>query len=243
MKHKYIFPLLAIVILFTACKKERGEGPFATTVYKTLGKFDENGLPNYLLPKDNISPGLINFMNQYFQDGRNLIQTHPELFTNNAIADIQITKSSTVYMTFVHQEASRTNALAFYTYNTGNPPATAKDIKKITYVFPNAGDGTTLQPGDKVSLGQFNPGVSVGFVLLINGWDKKTKSLDNNAVHYVTNHKLNPEKDPGLRKHAVLIEYPEEKKVLIGFEDMNREDPTCDHDFNDTVFYCTTVVN
>ena len=34
---------------------------------------------------------------------------------------------------------------------------------------------------------------------------------------------LNPEKDPGLRKHAVLIEYPAEKKVMIGFEDMSKK--------------------
>src|SRR5690606_6517183 len=145
------------------------------TTYKTIGKFDKNGLPDYLLPRETISPGLTSFMNNYLVPGRNLITTHPELFTNSAIADIKITKPSTVYMTFVHQEASITNALAFYTYATDNPPATAKDIERITYIFPNSGKGTPLQPGDKVTLGQFNPGVSVGFVLLINAWDAKTK--------------------------------------------------------------------
>lgn len=241
MKHKNVLPLLVLVILFTGCLKEKSTGPFAGTEYKTLGKFDKNGLPNYLLPKDVISSGLTSFMNHYLVNGRHLVTTHPELFTNNSIADIKITKPSTVYMTFVHQEASRTNALAFYSYPTDNPPVSAKDIERITYAFPNAGEGTTLKPGDKVSLGQFNPGTSIGFVLLINAWDKRTKSLNNNAVHYVTNYILNPEKDPGLRKHAVLIEYSEEKKVLVGFEDMNREDIYCDHDFNDAVFYCTVV--
>ena len=240
MKHKYILLLLVVSILFTACRKEKA-GPFAGTTYKTLGNYDNKGLPSYLLPKDVISTGLQNFMDGYLVNGRNLIMSHPELFTNSAIADIKVTKPSTIYMTFVHQDASNTNALAFYTYSTDNPPATAKDIEKITYVFPNAGDGTPLQSGDKVSLGQFNPGTSVGFVLLINAWDKKAKSLNNNSVHYCTNYVLNPEKDPGLRKHAVLIEYPSEKKVLIGFEDTNRENPNCDHDFNDAIFYCTVV--
>ncbi len=241
MKHKYILSILVICLLFTACRKERGVGPFAGTTYKNLGKYDKTGLPNYLLPKDIITTELQDFMNHYLVDGQNLVATHPELFTNSAIADIEITKPSTIYMTFVHQEASRTNSLAFYSYSTDNPPATAKDIEKITYAFPNVGEDTPLQPGDKVSLGQFNPGTSVGFVLLISAWDRKTKSLNNNAVHYCTNYVLNPEKDPGLRKHAVLIQYPVEKRILIGFEDMNREDPNCDHDFNDAVFYCTVV--
>ena len=238
MKHKYILSLLVTCLLFIACRKEK-PGPFAGTDYQNLGKFDKTGLPSYLLPKDNISFELQSFMDGYLVNGRNLISTHPELFTNSAIADIKVIKPSTIYMTFVHQDASRTNALAFYTYSTNNPPATAKDIEKITYVFPNAGNGTPLQSGDKVSLGQFNPGTSVGFVLLINAWDKKEKSLNNNSVHYCTNYILNPEKDLGLRKHAVLIEYPSEKKVLVGFEDMNREDPNCDNDFNDAIFYCT----
>ena len=241
MKHKYILPLLVVTLLFTSCLKEKATGPFAGTEYQTLGKFDENGLPSYLLTRDVISSGLTSFMNHYFVDGQNLVTVHPELFTNSAIADIKITKSSTVYMTFLHQEALNSNALAFYSYRTDNPPATAKDIEKIIYAFPNAGNGTTLQPGDKVSMGKFNPGTSIGFVLVINAWDKKTKSLNNNAVHYCTNYLLNPEKDPGLRKHAVLINYPEEKKVLVGFEDMNRENINCDHDFNDAIFYCTVV--
>lgn len=240
MKHKYILPVLVLSLLFTACRKEK-PGLFEGTTYKTLGQYDKSGKPNYLLPKDVITPELQTFMNHYLVDGRNLVSTHPELFTNSAIADIKITKPSTVYMTFVHQEAWQSNALAFYTYPTENPPATAKDIEKITYAFPSVGEGTPLQAGDKVTLGQFNPGTSVGFVLLIKAWDKKAKSLNNNVVHYCTNYVLNPEKDPGLRKHAVLIEYPEEKKVLVGFEDMNREDPNCDHDFNDAVFYCTVV--
>lgn len=241
MRHIHFLLFLAFSLIFISCKKEKRTGPFAETTYNTLGLFDKNGLPNYLLTKDYISPELQNFMSEYLVNGKNLIQAHPELFTNNAIADITITKPSTVYMTFVQQDAGSNNALAFYTYATNNPPATAKDIEKITYAFPNVGPITPLHPGDKINIGQFSPGTSIGFVLLINAWDNRSHSLNNNSVHYCTNYVLNPEKDPGLRKHAVLIEYPAEKKVMIGFEDMNREDPYCDNDFNDTVFYCTVA--
>lgn len=244
MKHNYYLPILALSFLFIACKKtERGSGLYAGTTYKSLGNYDKNGLPNYLLPKDVISPELTNFMAEYLVNGKNLIQAHPELFTNNAIADVRITKPSTVYMTFVQQGATNKNALAFYTYPTDNPPMTTKDIGKITYALPNVGPSTSLQAGDKVSIGTFSPGTSIGFILMINAWDSKESTLNNSATHYTTNYLLNPEKDPGLRKHAVLIEYPAEKKVMVGFEDMNREDPTCDHDFNDTVFYVTVINN
>ena len=144
-------------------------------------------------------------------------------------------------MTYIHQGAGTKNTLAFYTYPSNNPPATAKDIKNITFAFPNVGPTTTLQPGHKVNIGRFNPGTSVGFVLLINAWDNDKREINSNTIHYCTNHILNPEKDPGLRRHSVIINYPEENKVLIGFEDMNREDPNCDHDFNDAVFFCTVV--
>ena len=173
------------------------------------------------------------------KDSRNLTVSNPELFTNNAIADIRIVKPATIYMTFVYQNTSGNSALGFYTYLTNNPPKTAKDIQNITYVFPNAGGTTPLKPGDKVKLGTFQPNTSVGFVLMVGAWNNQTKTINPNAIHYCSNDVLNPESTPALKKHAVLIDYPSENKVLIGFEDQNRENPTCDNDFNDAVFYCT----
>jgi hypothetical protein len=42
-----------------------------------------------------------------------------------------------------------------------------------------------------------------------------------------------------LKKHAVLINYASESKVIIGFEDLDRTKADCDHDFNDAVLYAT----
>ena len=242
MKHLNLFPLFFVLFLFTSCKKDKDNpGPFAGTTYKILGTYNDAGKPNYLAGQDNISPGLQEFINNYFADGRYMPNTNPELFTNPEIGDITVTRPSTIYVTYVYQNAGTKNAIAFYTYPTNSPPATAKDIEVITYVFPNAGNGTPLVPGDKVKIGEFNAGTSIGFVLLSNAWKTQSKSLDDNAVHYCTNDVLNPEKDPALKKHAVLIKYPTENKVLIGFEDMDRERPECDNDFNDSVIYCTVV--
>ncbi|MEO6683711.1 MAG: DUF4114 domain-containing protein [Ginsengibacter sp.] len=238
------FVVVVCVILFVSCKKNpERTGPFKETTYKTLGSYDNNGLPGYLEQPDIISPQLRVFMNSYLVDSRNLTISNPELFNTNAIADITIVKPTTLYMTYVHQATDGNSALGFYTYPTNNPPLKAKDIKEIVYAFPNAGGKTTLKPGDKVKLGSFSPGTSVGFVLLVNAWDLETRKLNPNAIHYCTNDILNPETDPSLRKHAVLINYAPENKILIGFEDQNRMSPGCDHDFNDAVFYCTIVFN
>jgi hypothetical protein len=100
---------------------------------------------------------------------------------------------------------------------------------------------TGLRAGDKIKIGRFQPGTSVGFVLLQKAWNTTTKVLNNKAVHFCSNDALNPEIDPKLKKHVVLINYPSENKVLIGFEDLDRTTSECDHDFNDVVLYATVT--
>lgn len=171
----------------------------------------------------------------------NLRNSHPELLNSTAIADIAISTSSDVLITFVSQRTNAPNALAFYTYPGNTPPASAKDIKAITYIFPSIGVGTKLKAGDKVKIGRFNAGTSIGLVLLQGAWNAAAKTLNNNAVHFCSTDLLNPEVDRNLKKHAVLINYPLENKVLIGFEDIDRTNEECDHDFNDVVAYATVT--
>ena len=167
--------------------------------------------------------------------------SHPELFSSDAGADIVLTQTSHVYVTYIFQGAGMTNTIAFYTYPTNKPPLKTTDIKTITYIFPNAGNGSPLEVGDKVKIGRFNAGTSIGFVLLADGWNSTTKELDNKVLHFYSTDILNPEPDPGLKKHVVSIEYAPESKVLIGFEDLDRTRNDCDHDFNDVMFYETVT--
>ena len=67
------------------------------------------------------------------------------------------------------------------------------------------------------------------------------QAVNNKVVHFCSNDVLNPEVDPNLKKHAVLINYAAENKVLIGFENTNRTNSKCDHDFNDIVIYTTVT--
>ncbi len=247
MQHKkhLLMPLIICITLFISCKKTNQPASvpveFKTTTYAYLGAYDASGKPAYLLTRDNISANLLAFIGSTLPDKQDLRKTNPDLLTTKAIADIAITTASDVFITYVSQGGSATNSFAFYTYPTNQQPKSTDDIKVITYVFPNSGNTTPLQRGDKVKLGRFNPGTSIGFVLLQKGWDITTKTTDNKVVHFCSNDVLNPEVDVNLKKHAVLINYPAESKVLIGFEDTDRTLPTCDHDFNDVVFYCTVT--
>ena len=240
MKPKiYAFFILTILGI-SACKKPVTKPvKFTSTTYQTLG-YDATGKPNNLL-KDTISSSMLSFISSTLPNAQNLTQSHPELFSTNAIADIAITQPSDVYITFVQEDGGFKNSIAFYTYPTNQSPTSAKDIQLITYVFPNAGNLTPLVSGDKVKIGRFDPGTSIGFVLMQNAWDVDAKTLDDNAVHFCSNDALNPEVDPKLKKHAVLINYTPEKKVLIGFEDTDRTSSNCDNDFNDVVVYCSVV--
>jgi hypothetical protein len=241
MKMKKYTPLLIIILVFAACKKDPVTVPvkFTETTYQTLASYDTSGVPSNLLPRDVISSDMKSFIQTSLPEKKDLRTTNNELLTTKAIADIKITQTSDVFITYVSQVTQSTNALAFYTYPTNNPPASAKDIKQIIYVFPSVGLGTKLQAGDKVKLGRFEVGTSIGFVILKDAWNTTTKSLDNNAVHFASNDVLNPEVDPNLKKHAVLINYAPENKVLIGFENTDRTTDKCDHDFNDVVVYAT----
>lgn len=238
--HTCLF-LISIFITISACKKAAVSKPvkFTSTTYQNLGTFDSLGKPNYLSDPDTISAELRAFAQNTLPDRNNLPKSNPELFSNSAIADITMAVQSDVYITFVSEGCAYANSLAFYTYPTGQSPVSAKDIKLITYIFPNCGNHTPLNPGDKVKIGNFGVGTSIGFVLMQSAWDTTMRKLNNDVVHFCTNDALNPEVDPNLKKHAVLINYTPENKVLIGFEDLDRTNPNCDDDFNDVIVYCT----
>lgn len=230
---------LFIIFLISACRKPVTKPvKFTSTTYANLGTYDSAGKPDNLL-KEVISENMLSFINTTLPDGRNLTKSHPEFFTTTANNDILITQHSDVYITFVSESSGATNSIAFYTYPTNQPPESSKDIAVITYIFPNAGNSTALTPGDKMKIGTFESGTSIGFVILKDAWDLKTSKLNNNVVHFCSDDVLNPEVDPNLKKHAVFINYSPEKKTLVGFEDTDRTNPSCDNDFNDVVFYTT----
>ena len=233
--------IFSVALLVFACQKEAVTKPvlFNETEYEILSSYDSATGKPAGMQKDVVSAEMVNYIKTTLPELQDLRKTNPELLNSNTTVDLRITKKSDVFITFVSQVTSFRNALAFYTYPTNAPPTTPKDIKKITYVLPSTGVGTALKAGDKIKIGTFEPGVSIGLVLMKDAWNPTTGKLDNGVVHFCYNDILNPEVDPKLKKHVVLVNYPPENKILIGFEDIDRTKKECDHDFNDVVFYAT----
>ncbi len=250
MKNLNIILLILFSAGFTACKKSPASAPeppfvpvtFTQTQYKYMGTYDSLGRPvDYLLNRDTLSRELLSFIESSLPAGQDVSKSNSSLLSSNS--DLNIDQKSDVFITFVAEGASQLNTLGFYTYPTNTPPRKASDLKNIMYMFPNASllgwAGGGLNPGEKIKIGSFEKGTSIGFVLLEKGWDSVTRKVNSNVNHFCSNEVLNPETDPNLKKHTVLLNYPKENKIFIGFEDMMRSEPSCDHDFNDIIIYAT----
>lgn len=250
MKNTKLLLIVLLSAVFASCKKSASTSPnvpfqpisFKATEYKYLGSYGTLGEPlDYKLTPDTLSPSLVRFIDSILPAGQDVTKAHPELLSSNS--DLSLTQKSDVFITFVSEGASQLNTLAFYTYPTSNPPKKSTDLQNVTYMFPNASlagwAGGGLNPGDKIKIGNFDKGTSIGFILIEKGWDGSIGKVNATGNHFCSNEILNPETDPNLKKHTVLVNYPQENKIFIGFEDMMRSEPSCDHDFNDIIIYAT----
>jgi LruC domain-containing protein len=199
------------------------------------------GRPKYLEPTPDVtSASLLKYINASLPEGSPLPTTHPEYLTTSAVPNLNITATSDVWITFVSEGAGYMNSLAYYTYPTNTPPATVDDIDNATLIFPNAsavGSGGGLKAGDKVKIGTFTKGTSIGFVLIQNAWNG-SGVLTGNTKFY-SDYRLNPETRTSNKKHTVTLWDDVNKLFVIGFEDINRENGS-DQDFNDLVVYATS---
>jgi LruC domain-containing protein len=204
------------------------------------------GRPKYLeATPDVIETSLLNYVNASLPEGRPLTTTHPGYLATSAANNIVVTQASDVFITFVSEGASFYNTLAYYSYDTDDPPTNSNlggllgGIDKITMVFPNASayqSGGGLNSGDKVKLGRFDAGTTIAFVLLQNAWTGT--GISTNGTKFYSETKFNPEIASTKKKHSVLVYDDVHKVFILGFEDTSRES-TSDNDFNDLVVYAT----
>jgi LruC domain-containing protein len=199
------------------------------------------GRPKYLeTTPDVISASLLANVNASLPESNPVPKSHPEYLSSSNTTTLNIVKQSDVWITYVSEGAGFLNTLAYYTYPTSTPPTKISDIKNATLVFPNSsnvGSAGGLNAGDKVKIGRFNAGTSIGFILLQNAWTGSGVSLT--GTHYFSQDNLNPEADSKLKKHSIVLYDADNKLFLIGFEDLPR-DTDSDNDFNDLVFYATS---
>lgn len=218
---------------------------FGTTQvnYQTMGTWNSQGVPNYLeAAGDVIDASFLSDINASLPEGQPLPNSHPMYFNSNLDFGLRLQDSADVWITFVHEGAGWKNTLGYYYYNENNPPQSVSDITTGTIVFPNvsfAGSGGGLYAGDKVYLGAFPAGTVIHWFLIAQGWNSSNATVGNGVYTHYSESQFNIENSSSLQQHTVLLYDAQRELFLLGFEDINRELPNCDQDFNDAVFYAT----
>ncbi|WP_064968026.1 DUF4114 domain-containing protein [Tenacibaculum ovolyticum] len=211
--------------------------------YQYLGSYTSNGTPLYLeSPGDDVSVETLEMISNSLPESYPVPDYNPHYISSGYDTDLSITEEAEVYVTFVSEGAGYRNVLGFYTYDANNPPATAPAAEDITIIFPNAsalGSGGGLQVGDKVKIGTFPAGTGIGWVLLANAWSANYSTVMDGYWKVYSNPDYNPEADVNLRNHNVLLNDPDNERIILGFEDIRRDYGSCDNDFNDAIFYIT----
>lgn len=228
-----------------------GSLPFKSldAVLEPMGTYNTLGVPDYLEPiNDVIDPGMLAMINATLPEYLDMTITHPEWIDPSINYDIEVIEESEVWVTFVDEGACWHNTLGYYTYDLSNPPATKDDISTIFIILPNASEaggscGTGgLQPGNKVHLGQFPANTGIGFVLLVRGWSTSSHVVGLGAYQLYSNPDFNPQMgtpEASQRQQFVMV-YDDVRDILLtGIEDQQR--PQGDKDFNDLVFYITSI--
>ncbi len=206
--------------------------------YQTLGGWNASGVPDYLDGRDKISKELLETINNALPERLPVPIYNPHYIADSAQTNIEIVEEADVFVTFVHEGAGYRNSLGFYTYETAAGAPESIDPSEITLIFPNVsykGSGGGLTSGDRVSIGRFKPGTTIGWVIITNGYDSKTYLVGDGYNKFYSNEEYNPEPDPSHKAHVVLLNYEDEGKLILSFEDLRR--PDGDNDFNDAVFY------
>jgi len=203
--------------------------------------FNSQGVPSPM-QTDAIPAGLITDLNNIFIEGQDLPSARPDFFLSNTIHLLKVDEPANVKITFLSEDASYRNTIGFYVIDQNAVINTPADLGPLTVVFPNASlvnSGGGLVAGDMVDLGTIPGGKYVGYFLLSNAWISGSNFNDGLFQYYSHNH-LNPEATPSNQVHPVQAFSATYQKMIVAFEDKNR-DPGMgsDDDFNDAILAIT----
>jgi LruC domain-containing protein len=212
--------------------------------FSYFGSYNSQGVPDYLEPvNDNVSQNILDLVANSLPEGQPVPNYNPQYIADGINANTELLDSAALWVTFVHEGAGYRNSLGYYTYPTNNPPSSPDDIDDLTILLPNvsySGSGGGLQTGNKVYVGNFPAGTSIGWFLVPNGWSSSSQTVIENGdkpIKY-SNKAFNTFTSPAYQSHVVLLQNSEEEILFLGFEDISR--PGGDNDFNDAVFYITS---
>jgi LruC domain-containing protein len=189
---------------------------------------------------DNLVWRYDDYNDEFFERINNALpesEINAAFMTDDSGSTISLLEEGEVFVTFIHEGAGYRNSFGYFTFDPNNPPLTPSDVDEII-VFPNL-SYPHLTNGHRLSLGTFPSGTHIGFFIAANGFSYYTGVKDNKVPYYYSLQNLNPEEDPALRQHLVLLYDNEVSEVILGFEDLPRT--WGDNDFNDAVFSLKTT--
>ncbi|MEI7663679.1 MAG: LruC domain-containing protein, partial [Bacteroidota bacterium] len=206
-----------------------------------MSSYDSQGVPGNLMPNnDPVPQQLLHDLNTALPEYRNELAYHPEYFAPSVPNNLEILAASDVFITYISEGAGWMNSLGFFTFNTNQPPTTAAQIDTIHLVFPNVsnnGSGGGLYPGNKVRLGHFAAGKSIGFALVPHGWGGSGTNVGASGDVWYSIPSFNTT-DPQMLKHLLFFNDPSRQQILFTYEDQGKYQGA-DMDSNDGIFYLT----
>lgn len=169
--------------------------------------------------------------------------------------NIRFTEDAEVWVTFLSEGAGYRNSVGYFSYDPANPPTSPAQVQE-KIIFVNASMPSPLDPAgsyqNTVSLGRFPAGQALGFVIVSDGFSSTGRLYNGARIGgvkdsaspkwiFYTLRGLNPEAagPQNLNVHTIMLKDVSDasegyQRVVIGFEDINRESGG-DHDFNDVV--------
>jgi LruC domain-containing protein len=210
-----------------------------------LGGWNSLGVPNnVVVPNDIVSTQMLTNINTLLPSAQSVAVRNPQLLDDNACTrTLLINQTCDLWVTFVTEGANNRSTLFYYKYHKNFPPQTPSDIDSMIVVFANSSflnSGGGLATGNKVYIGQVGADTVIAYGIISNGFNIANATIGNGQYTLFANKDLNPESNPALRQHMVLVNDLATNRLVMGFEDIRRDYPNCDHDFNDVMFYTTS---
>ncbi len=205
-----------------------------------LGTFQPNGKPDYLVnPNDAISIAFANRIHASLPDNYPVPRYNSPYLAQGVPSDIHLCEATDVWVTFFNESSLQKHTLAFYTYNTATPLTIPPTSLRV--VLPNASqEENILRAGNKVYLGQFAANTSIGFALLVDGFNNG--QVNSSSTIFYSTPQLNLSNINPFKKQSVLL-CDELGARIFGFEESQRGINTSDDDFNDLIFCVSTAPN
>ncbi len=223
--------LLLASLFIAACRSESDDFNPDKVDFITLGNWDSLGVPNYLCERAApIAPTTVDNFFSTFTSRVDATLKYPQWFQNAPNNNIVLQEDTDITISFLFEEAENTNILGYYTFPTEQPPGRPNDITDFVILFPNVThhDENVLLQGDKICLDGFSAGTTVGFFLVVQGWENS--EITKGKYFLFSNSEFNEVEENELKQKSLLL-YEGEGKLLLTFEALRP--PLSDNDFDD----------